>query len=234
MQTFDQHGSLRFSQLKCQVIAHRNFIHSLSGHHQQNTKRIQLPDLPTLRALAQRDPNTKFFVPLENGPLLRGAGIENTLELDWGQAVEHDGLRVFCLPSQHWSKRRLNDDLAALWSSWAVVGSERRFYFAGDTGYFSGFKQIGNTLGPFDLAAVPVGAYEPVEMMRDSHMNPEEAVMAANDVKANSAVAMHFGTFNLSDEPLADPPARFITAGRNSSLGSKGTWVLKIGETRNF
>jgi len=191
-------------------------------------------DLPTLVALAKRNPDTRFFVPLENGELLRENGIDNVEELDWGDSIEYEGVRVHCLPAQHWSKRGLDDDREALWSSWAVVGTKRRFYFAGDTGYFDGFAKIAEALGPFDLAAVPIGAYEPVAMMKASHLNPEEAVQAAIDLKARAAVAMHYGTFDLSDEPLHEPPERFRKAAAASPLGEQRGWLLHIGETRKF
>jgi N-acyl-phosphatidylethanolamine-hydrolysing phospholipase D len=191
-------------------------------------------DLATLEALAARDPATRFFVPLGNGKLLRKNGIENVDEFDWGESIQHEGVTIHCLPSQHWSKRGIGDDLAALWSSWAVTGVERRFYFAGDTGYFDGFSRIGEALGPFDLAAVPVGAYEPSKMMKFSHMNPEEAIQASVDVRARRALAIHFGTFDLSDEPLEDPPRRFREAGAGSEFGDAATWVFRIGETRGF
>ncbi|MDH3202528.1 MAG: MBL fold metallo-hydrolase [Myxococcales bacterium] len=191
-------------------------------------------DLPTLVALANRSPDTRFFVPLENGALLRDNGIDNVEELDWGDSIEYAGVRVHCLPAQHWSKRGLDDDRKALWSSWAVVGTERRFYFAGDTGYFDGFTRIAEALGPFDLAAVPIGAYEPIAMMKASHLNPEEAVQAAIDLKARAAVAMHYGTFDLSDEPLHEPPERFRKAVAASPLGEQRGWLLRIGEIRKF
>ncbi len=191
-------------------------------------------DLATLEALAERDPETRFFVPLENGERLRKRGIARVEELDWGEAREHAGVRVHCLPAQHWSQRGVGDQDTALWSSWAVVGDERRFYFAGDTGYFDGFARIAESLGPFDLAALPIGAYEPVAMMQASHLNPEEAIRAAGDLHARAAVAMHFGTFDLSDEPLADPPRRFRAAAKASPLGEAGAWVLRVGETREF
>jgi len=191
-------------------------------------------DLPTLRALARLNAETVFYVALGNGELLRRQGITNVEELDWGQSATFQGVTVHCLPSQHWSKRSLTDDHKALWSSWAVTGADRRFYFAGDTGYFPGFEEIGEKLGPFDLVAVPIGAYEPRAMMRESHMNPEEAVRAAVDLRAKRAVAMHFGTFDLSDEPLAEPPLRFSAAAQQSELGDAGAWVFDIGETREF
>ncbi len=191
-------------------------------------------DLPTLRALSQRSAETVFYVPLGNGELLRSQRIANVKELDWGETAVYKGTTIHCLPSQHWSKRSLADDQKALWSSWAVTGAKRRFYFAGDTGYFPGFEIIGASLGPFDLAAVPIGAYEPRAMMQESHMNPEEAVRAAIDLRARRAVAMHFGTFDLSDEPLGEPPVRFTAAAHDSSLAEDTAWVLKIGETREF
>lgn len=191
-------------------------------------------DLPTLIALFERNPETRFFVPLENAGILRQNGIAHVEELDWGSSVEHKGVRVHCLPAQHWSKRSLNDDRKTLWSSWAVVGPERRFFFAGDTGYFDGFAHIARALGPFDLAALPIGAYEPVAMMKASHMNPEEAVQAALDLKAHRALAMHYGTFDLSDEPLQEPPRRFRAAAAKTSLGDERAWLMRIGEVREF
>jgi len=191
-------------------------------------------DLDTLAALAARDGATRFFVPLGNGGLLRESGIEHVVELDWGESREHAGVRVFCLPAQHWSKRGVDDDDRALWSSWAVVGDQRRFFFAGDTGVFDGFARIGAIFGGFDLAAVPIGAYEPAAMMQASHLNPEEAVTAARDLRARRAIAMHFGTFDLSDEPLDEPPRRFVEAADRQALGRDRAWVLAVGETRAF
>jgi N-acyl-phosphatidylethanolamine-hydrolysing phospholipase D len=191
-------------------------------------------DLATLTALAARDRGTRFFVPLGNGALLRESRIENVRELDWGGSVEHEGVRVYCVPSQHWSRRGLLDERSTLWSSWAVIGGERRFYFAGDTGYFAGFAAIARALGPFDLAALPIGAYEPAAMMRASHLDPEEAVRAAVDLEARAALAIHYGTFDLSDEPLDEPPRRFRAEAARSALGEGGAWVLRIGEVREF
>ncbi|MFK7895147.1 MAG: MBL fold metallo-hydrolase [Myxococcota bacterium] len=202
-------------------------------------------DLPTLRALAERDPATRFFVPLGNGPLLRKNGVANVVEFDWGDTIALKGVDVHCLPAQHWSKRGVGDDLKSLWASWAVVGPSHRFYHSGDTGYFKGFKEIGEKLGPFDLVGVPVGAYEPRAMMRASHMNPEEAWQAALDLGARRAVAMHFGTFDLSDEPLDEAPRRFLEASGEADRGAPGlgaggrgdgteAWVFRIGETRSF
>jgi N-acyl-phosphatidylethanolamine-hydrolysing phospholipase D len=201
------------------VVSHNHFDHM---------------DLPTLEALAARSPETRFYVPLANAELLRDAGIENVVELDWGESTRHEGVTVYCLPAQHWSRRGVADERESLWSSWAVVSEARRFYFAGDTGYFDGFARIAQALGPFDLAAVPIGAYAPRAMMRESHMNPEEAALAARDLRAKRAMGMHFGTFDLSDEPLDEPPRRFAAAAQERGFGEQDVWVLDVGETRGF
>jgi N-acyl-phosphatidylethanolamine-hydrolysing phospholipase D len=191
-------------------------------------------DLPTLRALSQRRTETRFFVPLGNAALLREQGIENVEELDWGGNAQIRGVEVRCVPSQHWSRRGAFDGGEALWASWAVLGRERRFYFAGDTGYFDGFSRAGDALGPFDLAAMPIGAYEPQAMMRQWHLDPEEAARAGREVGAKAVVAIHFGTFDLADEPLDEPPRRFRAAARAEGFPAENAWVLAIGETRPF
>ena len=99
-------------------------------------------DLATLSALAAREPATRFFVPLGNAELLRENGHRERRGARLGGSREHAGVRVHCVPAQHWSRRGLDDARSALWSSWAVIGPTRRFYFAGDTGYFAGFVEI--------------------------------------------------------------------------------------------
>ena len=191
-------------------------------------------DIPTLEALSELNPQITFYVPLGNERLLEKHGLTNVRSLDWMQTLTHAGVEIHCLPSQHWSKRGLADDLENLWASWAVIASERRFFFAGDTGYFGGFAEIGNALGPFDLAAVPIGAYRPTELMRFTHMNPEEAVKAALAVRARRALAIHFGTFDLADEPLDEPPFRFRDEIERRVSDRLEPWIFDIGEIRPF
>lgn len=191
-------------------------------------------DLDTLKTLAERNPATRFFVPLGNGELLREAGVSNVEELDWGGRATVHGVEVVCVPSQHWSRRGAFDGRRALWASWAVLGRERRFYFAGDTGYFDGFARTGEALGPFDLAAVPIGAYRPEAMMRKYHLDPEEAARVGRELAARRLVGIHFGTFDLADEPLDEPPQRFRAATEREGYAAEDAYVLAIGETRPF
>ena len=187
-------------------------------------------DLPSLRALVAA--GTRIVVPLGMADVARAAGAEAT-EMDWWEDIEIAGVRVHCVPAQHFSGRGLTDRNRRLWAGWVVEGKARRFYHAGDTGYFGGFAEIGARLGPIDLAAIPVGAYLPSAMMRPVHLDPEEAVQAALDLGCARALAMHFGTFDLTDEPLDEPPARFLAEAARRGLGDRA-WVLRIGETRTW
>ncbi len=187
-------------------------------------------DLESLHAIAERNPTARFFVPLANGELLRHEGIENVEEMGWGEVARSGDLEIHCLPTQHWSRRGLFDGMDALWASWAIVGPDTRFYFAGDTGYFNGFRDIGERLGPFDLAAVPIGAYRPREMMKVFHMDPAEAAQAGRDVGARAMIGMHYGTFDLSDEPPSEPPELFRAAGRVAGYDDDDIWLPSIGE----
>jgi N-acyl-phosphatidylethanolamine-hydrolysing phospholipase D len=187
-------------------------------------------DLPAVRALAAR--GVRFVVPPGLGPLVRDAGGQAT-ELQWWQGIEIAGLRVTCVPAQHFSGRGLFDRNRRLWAGFVIEGAGRRVYHAGDTGYFAGFREITAQLGPPDLALLPIGAYAPRAMMRRVHMDPDEAVRAALDLSARQVVGMHFGTFDLADEPLDEPPRRFLAAAAAAGLGDR-TCVMKAGETRGF
>ena len=185
-------------------------------------------DIPSLRALAAR--GTRIVVPTGLADVVRAAGGEAT-ELRWWEHADIGGLRVHCVPAQHFSGRGLTDRNRRLWAGWVVEGRSRRFYHAGDTGYFGGFAEIGRRLGPIDLAAIPIGAYRPSAMMRPVHLDPEEAVQAALDLGATRVLGMHFGTFDLTDEPLDEPPARFLAEAKKRGLADRA-WVMRVGETR--
>jgi len=175
----------------------------------------------------------RFLVPLGLKAWFGDLGIDAVDELDWWESRTVKGLTVVCLPTQHWSARTLWDENRRLWAGWAVLGRDRRFYFAGDTGYYAPiFQEIGRRLGPFDLGAIPIGAYMPRAMMRLSHLTPEEALQVFADIGARRLVAIHWGTFNLTDEPLSEPPVRTEAEARQLSLDPERIWVLQHGETR--
>ena len=188
-------------------------------------------DRPTVEYLVQR--GVSFVAPLGLGEWIRSLG-GRTTQLDWWQDIEVEGMSITCVPAQHFSARTLWDRQRRLWCGWVVTGRSRRFYFAGDSGYASHFSEIGQRLGPFDLAALPIGAYLPAEIMHDVHVTPEEALRIAQDVKAERVVAMHFGTFDLTDEPVDEPPRRFRAEARRLGWNEDRAWVMNVGETRDW
>jgi N-acyl-phosphatidylethanolamine-hydrolysing phospholipase D len=138
-------------------------------------------DLNTVQRLAAAgDP--LFLVPLGLKAWFAENGMTRVEELDWWQEYEYGAVKFVCVPAQHFSQRTLADANKRLWASWALLSPERRFYFSGDTGYFGGFEEAGRRFGPFDLAALAIGAYLPPEIMKFVHLTPEEAVQAFTDL----------------------------------------------------
>ncbi len=190
-------------------------------------------DLGTVRRLAAaHDP--LFLVPLAMKSWMVDNGIARAEELDWWGGRELGGVRFVCVPAQHFSQRTIWDRDRRLWASWAVVGKSRRLYFSGDTGYFTQFKEAGDRLGPFDLSAMAIGAYVPAEIMQFVHLTPEQAVQASEDLRSRVMLGIHWGTFDLADEPLDEPPRRMLAETSRRGMADDRAWVLKIGETRRW
>ena len=107
-----------------------------------------------------------------------------------------------------------------------------RFFFAGDTGYSKDFKNLGKKFGQFDLAAIPIGAYEPRWFMKDAHVNPEEAVMIHKDINTRYSVGIHWGTFIMTDEPVEEPPKRLLVELEKAGINEKNFFVMEHGQTK--
>ncbi len=155
--------------------------------------------------LARLPPGVRFYVPWGVGRWfgrrLGAAARERVVELDWWQSARHGRWTLTCLPAQHWSNRLSQPRNATLWASWLLDSGERRYFFAGDTGWFHGFAELGRRFAPIDAALLPIGAYEPRWFMRYQHVDPAEAYRAFGDLGARLMVAMHWGVFDLTDEP---------------------------------
>jgi N-acyl-phosphatidylethanolamine-hydrolysing phospholipase D len=191
-------------------------------------------DAATVKRLADVH-HPRFYVPLGLKALLAGFGVTDVVELDWWDSRVERGLTLTCVPVQHWSARSFFELNRRLWSGWAIAGRQRRAFFAGDTGYYPPyFEAIAARLGPFDLAAIAIGAYMPASIMRFTHTTPEEALRVFADVRARRFVAMHWGTFDLADEPLAEPPVRLRAEAQRLGLSDDRVWVLRHGETRGW
>lgn len=188
-------------------------------------------DVATVRRLA-RTHRPRFLVPLGLEAWFADLGITDVIELDWWQERVERGLRITCVPAQHFSGRTPWDRNRRLWAGWTVRGRDRRLYFAGDTALFGGFRQIGERLGPFDLALLPIGAYLPPVIMKASHTTPEEALQALEEVRGRVMVPIHWGTFDLAEEPLEEPAQRLAAEMGRRGLGPDRVWALRHGETR--
>jgi L-ascorbate metabolism protein UlaG (beta-lactamase superfamily) len=191
-------------------------------------------DLRTLSRLPGKD-TMQVIAPRRLGTLLRETGFSRVTEVSWGDSLASAGVRITSVPAIHFSSRGLFDRDETLWSGYVIESLHQRVYFAGDTAYHpTVFKRLRESFGPIDLALVPIGAYAPRALMAAVHVDPEEAAALARDMGARTAVAMHWGTVVLSQEPPFEPPRRFRAAGRTQGYGDEALWVMAIGESRSL
>lgn len=189
-------------------------------------------DEATVRQLHRRfGDNLCFCIPMGLRRWFEKRGIHNLVELDWWQSTPlADKNEVFCLPTQHFSGRTATDTNTSLWCSWLLEMDGFRFYFGGDTGYGQVFRDIGELFAPIDLALLPIGAYDPRWFMAPVHVAPEEAVKIHQDIGARQSVAMHWGTFVLTDEPMDEPPRRLRQALEKQGMSESAFRVMQHGE----
>jgi len=176
----------------------------------------------------------RFVVPLGMTSLVRGFARREVHELDWWESIDLGGAVVTFVPAQHWSMRVPWDRNDMLWGGFVVRGPEGSIYHSGDTGWFDGFAEIGQRAGPIDWAMLPIGAYEPRWFMHRQHMGPDDATRAAQALGAKNFVAMHWGTFRLTDEPVGEPPALAREHWSGAGGDPERLWILGIGETRRL
>ena len=199
-------------------------------------------DKNTVLAIANRaQAATLFIVPLGVKAFFTDLGISNVKELDWWESLSVKGVEFYFTPVQHWSARGLGDRSQTLWGGWAVFGSMTHWYFSGDTGYSQDFvdtqkrfadRQTPAKGGGFDVALIAVGAYEPRWFMKEQHVNPAEAVQIHFDLKAKRSVGVHWGTFELTDEALDQPPKDLAAARVAANIPEDDFFLLAIGQTR--
>ncbi|WP_162935602.1 MBL fold metallo-hydrolase [Tsuneonella amylolytica] len=190
-------------------------------------------DAQALKAYRWRD-ETPVVCPLGVGALIRRLGFAHVVELDWWQDRALGELAVACLPAVHFSGRGLLDRNRTLWASFGFVSDTRKVWFGGDTAPGPVFREIGARAGPFDLAIVGIGAYEPRSIMQASHATPEEGIGIARDLRARAALGMHWGTITLTPEDPFEAPGRFRRAALEQQFGEANAWTLPIGGVRAF
>ena len=181
---------------------------------------------------------TLFLVPLGIKRLLAQHGVTNVVELDWWAVHRHEGVDFHLVPVQHWSGRGLGDRNETLWGGWAVFAPDLRWYFSGDAGYSRHFGETRAKLAArerdgalFDLALLAIGAYEPRWFMKEQHMNPAEAVQAHRELAARRSLGIHWGTFELTDEALDQPPRDLAQARQIQGIAAEDFFTLPVGGT---
>jgi L-ascorbate metabolism protein UlaG (beta-lactamase superfamily) len=149
-----------------------------------------------------------FYVPLGIGVHLRRWGVapERITEMNWGDSAQVGGLTVRCTPSRHFSGRGITNRNSTLWSSWVMESAKKRIFYSGDGGYGPHFATIGATYGPFDLAVMECGQYDP--QWAQIHMKPEQSVQAARDVRAGVMLPVHWAAFTEANHAWNDPVKR--------------------------
>ncbi|HGM6756350.1 TPA: MBL fold metallo-hydrolase [Serratia marcescens] len=186
-------------------------------------------DRRTVRQLARRFPQAEFIVPLGLKRWFRRYRLK-VHELDWWQSLSLGELTVYATPARHWSMRALWDRNRSLWCGWVIHHPALRFYFSGDSGYSARLAEIGQRLGPFDVAALPIGAYAPRWFMQEQHMDPQQSVALYRELNQPRAIPIHWGVFELADESLDEPPQQLNLALSEAGLEQHQFHPLKIGE----
>ncbi|MDY1038233.1 MBL fold metallo-hydrolase [Lelliottia sp. CFBP8978] len=187
-------------------------------------------DDATVRRLLRRFPDLTIFAPLGLGDWFRRRGAINIVELDWWQRFVFNGLSLTAVPAQHWSMRTFWNRNRSLWCGWVIEGTNRRFWFSGDTGYSPELVTIPERLGKIDAATLPVGAYAPRWFMSAHHMDPQSAVALWQQMGMPLAFPIHWGVFELADEALDEPVTELKQALNDVAPITDKFRILKIGQ----
>ena len=189
-------------------------------------------DKKTLQQIIkQKDKQPLILVPLKLKELVEGFGTTNVKELGWWDNAKFKNLLIHSVPVQHWSNRSFNTN-KTLWCGWVFEKSDYKIFFCGDTGYSKDFLNIQKKFGYMDLSLLPIGAYAPRWFMKDYHCNIQESIQIHKDVQSKKSVAMHWGTFQLTDEPMDEPPKLLKSLSSENNLSSEEFIAMQHGETK--
>ncbi len=190
-------------------------------------------DKKSVGIIAKNNPNIKALLPLNASRIFNTKELKNIAKQEAGWYQEYktgDNIRIIFLPARHWGRRGLFDFNKTLWGSFLIIAADTKIFFGGDTAYNDKiFKEIHSEFGDIDICILPIGAYSPDFIMKSSHVTPEEAIKIFNDLGGKLFIPMHYGTYDLTDEPLGEPVRRlekhFETKEHKDKLKK-----LKVGE----
>ncbi|MCG3189874.1 MAG: hypothetical protein LKCHEGNO_02401 [Burkholderiaceae bacterium] len=201
-------------------------------------------DDDSIRLLAAQPGGAPLFVvPLGLKAWFARRDIGNVVELDWWQSHRLGDVEIVLTPVQHWSGRSFGDRMETLWGGYALFAPQLHLFFAGDSGYSKDFADIRARFasrqgaaqgGGFDIALLPIGAYEPRWFMQPQHVDPDEAVRIHRDLGAKASLGIHWGTFALTDESLDEPPQALARARQAQGVAASAFFTLAIGQTRRL
>jgi L-ascorbate metabolism protein UlaG (beta-lactamase superfamily) len=203
----------------------------LSHDHRDHT------DETTLKQLFRKFPNVEILAGLEMDDLLNDwkTPTNRAQTAGWYQQFQtnSEDLKIYFLPIRHWSRRGLFDMNKRLWGGFIIQSAGKTIYFGGDSGYGSHYKEAAELFPKIDYFLIGIGAYEPRWFMEANHNNPADAIQAFTDAKAETLIPMHYGTFDLSDEPPSQPLKLLKTEAEKAGIADK-VKALKIGESIEF
>ena len=192
-------------------------------------------DLPSLRELEKKaEGKTLFYAPLGTAELLESEKLHNVKEFDWWEEATFKDLKIAFTPAQHWTKRTPFDTNQSLWGGWLVQDAAWKFLYTGDTGYSKDFQDIHARYGDVNVTMMPLGAYEPRWFMKQQHINPEEFILIHKDLHSKISIPVHWGTFRLSDEPMAQPTKELNDLIQRDKFEPGAFHVPKHGEIIRF
>lgn len=178
----------------------------------------------TINILEKNNPKMEVLIPLKGAKFFKKSNLKYQ-EAGWYQKYKTQAeIEVFFLPAKHWHKRTMFDTNKVLWGSFLIRACGKTIYFSGDTAYSEHFSEINNIFGNIDYCIMPVGAYKPDYIMNSSHISPEKSLKAFDELKGKIFIPMHYGTYDVSDEPPGEA-VRYLESKKNSKIK-----ILKIGE----
>jgi L-ascorbate metabolism protein UlaG (beta-lactamase superfamily) len=188
-------------------------------------------DEKSIRLLAGNNPEATWLTGLNMGKLLKGFnGSDKIQSAGWFQQYKTgEHIKITYVPSRHWGRRSVNDTNLRLWGGFVIEGLGETIYFCGDSGYGGHFADMSRAFPKIDYCLVGIGAYKPEFFMGQSHTSPSDAIRAFQDTKAKTMIPMHYGTFDLSDEPVGDPLRVLKRLEEEENLKEK-VKHLKVGE----
>ena len=189
-------------------------------------------DEKSLKILSKQNPDAQYLTGLDMKELIHRFTMSDKIEeAGWYQqySMSNEQVSVTFVPSRHWSKRGLYDTNRCLWGGFVIEASGKRILFGGDSGYDDHYRQLAIIYGHFNYAILGIGAYEPAWFMRANHQSPQDALKGFKELSADYFIPMHYGTFDLSDEPLSQPVKDLLAAAKVDSLADRLN-ILSIGQ----